>query len=35
MRRLVGVGRLQLGHQDAEDVEEEAEVGQDAHQAYQ
>lgn len=34
VRRLVGVRRLQLGHQDPEDVQEEAEVGQDAHQAY-
>ena len=32
MRGLVCVRRLQLGHQDPEDVEEEAEVCQDAEQ---
>ena len=32
MRRFVGVRRLQLGHQDPEDVEEEAEVGQNTEQ---
>lgn len=31
---LIGVGRLELGDQDPEDVDEEAEVGEDAEEAW-